>query len=94
MIVQLTCARHEDSHALFSIMILEVAFCALPGEREVNKIINWKTFPGGPVVKTSPSGLDSGPGAKIQQASWSKNQNRKQKQGCNKFNRDLKNGSH
>ena len=46
MIVQLTCARHEDSHALFSIMILGVAFCALPGEREVNKIINWKTFPG------------------------------------------------
>ena len=41
--------RHEDSHAWFSIMILEVAFCALPSEREVNKVnkvnkrINWET---------------------------------------------------
>ena len=32
-------------------------------------------------------------GAKILHASWSKNQN-KQKQYCNKFNKDLKNGPH
>ena len=50
MIVHLTCAshllggeRHEDPHAWFSIMILEVAFCALLSEREVNKRINWET---------------------------------------------------
>ena len=35
-------------------------------------------------------GLDS----KIPHASWPKNQNIKEKQYCNKFNRDLKNGSH
>ena len=50
MIVHLTCAshllggeRHEDPHAWFSIMILEVVFCALLSEREVNKRINWET---------------------------------------------------
>ena len=50
MIVNLTCAshllggeRHEDPHAWFSIMILEVVFCALLSEREVNKRINWET---------------------------------------------------
>ena len=54
-------------------------------------------FPGGPVVKTSPSnaaGTDSipGRGAKILHASKPKNQNIKQKQYCNKFNKDFKNG--
>ena len=49
-------------------------------------------FPGGPVVKTSPSnavgvGLIPGP-------SWPKNQNAKQKQYCNKLSKDFKNGSH
>ena len=56
-------------------------------------------FPGGPVVKTSPSnaggvGLIPGRGAKIPHASWPKNRNIKQKQYCNKFNKDLKNGPH
>ena len=53
-------------------------------------------FPGGPVVKTSPSnavgvGLIPGPEA---QTSWPKKQNAKQKQYCNKFSKDFKNGSH
>ena len=56
-------------------------------------------FPGGPVVKASPSnaggaGSISGQGAKIPHASWPKNQNIKRKQYCNKFNKDFKNGPH
>ena len=54
---------------------------------------------GGPVVKTWPSNagvqvLLPGWRAKIPHASWPKNQNIKQKQYCNKFNKDLKTGSH
>ena len=54
-----------------------------------------RDFPGGPVVKTSPSnagsaGLIPGQGAKILHALRPKNQNIKQKQYCNKFNKDLK----
>ena len=55
-------------------------------------------FPGGPVVKTSPSHagvMDSitGQGAKVPHASPPKIQNiKKQKQCCNKFNKDFKNG--
>ena len=33
-------------------------------------------------------------GAKVSPASWPKNQNRKQKQYCNKFNKDFKSGLH
>ena len=56
-------------------------------------------FPGGPVVGTLPSnagseGLNPGRGAKISHASRPKNQNIKQKQYCNKFNKDFKNGPH
>ena len=54
-------------------------------------------FPGGRVVKTSPSNagdadslLDGG--AQIPHSSQPKNLNRKQKQSCNKFNKDFKNG--
>ena len=52
-------------------------------------------FPGGPVVKTSPSnaggaGSIPGQGAKIPHASWPKNQNIEQKQYYNKFNKDFK----
>ena len=52
-------------------------------------------FPGGPVVGTSPSnaggvGLIPGQGAKIPHASTPKSQNIKQKQYCNKFNKDFK----
>ena len=58
-----------------------------------------RDFPGGPMVKMSPSnagGVDSIPGraAKIPHASQPKNQNIKQKQHCNKFNKDFKNGPH
>ena len=56
-------------------------------------------FPGGPVVKTSTSnaggaGSIPGQGAEIPHASLPKNQNIKQKQYCNKFNKDFKNGPH
>ena len=55
--------------------------------------------PGGPVVKTSPfnaEGVDLilGWGTKIPHALWPKNQNIKQEQYCNKFNKDFKNGSY
>ena len=54
-------------------------------------------FPGSPVVKTSASntggvGLIPGQGAKIPHASWPKKP--KQKQYCNKFNKDFKSGPH
>ena len=56
-------------------------------------------FPGSPVVKTSSSnaggtGSIPGRGAKIPHALRPKNQNIKQKQYCNKFNKDFKNGPH
>ena len=56
-------------------------------------------FPGGPVVEILPSnarsaGLIPGWGAKIPHALQPKNQNMKQKQYCNKFNKDFKNGPH
>ena len=58
-----------------------------------------RDFPGGPVVKPSPFnamgvGLILHQGAKIPHDSQSKNQNIKQKQYCNKFNEDFKNGPH
>ena len=56
-------------------------------------------LPGGPVVKTSPfnagcEGSFPGWGTKIPHASWTKNKYIKQKQYCNKFNKDFKNGPH
>ena len=61
--------------------------------------MTWGDFPGGPVVKTLPSnagdeGSILGQGDKIPYASWPKNQNIKQKQYCNKFNKDFKNSPH
>ena len=61
--------------------------------------MNIGDFPDGPVVKTSPSdagdvGSIPGWGPKISHASWPKNQNIKQKQYCNTFNKDFKNGPH
>ena len=54
-----------------------------------------RDFSGGPVVKTSPSnaggvGSIPGQGAKIPHALQPKNQNMKQKQYCNKFNKNFK----
>ena len=56
-------------------------------------------FPSRPVDKASPSnaggaGLIPGYRAKIPHASWPKNQNIKQKQYCNKFNKGFENGPH
>ena len=63
--------------------------------------IKWgcKDFSGGPVVETSPSIADgvcliAVQGNKIPHAPWPKNQNIKQKQYCNQFNKDFKNGPH
>ena len=52
-------------------------------------------FPGGPVVKASPSnagGMDliPGQGPKIPHILQPKHQNVKEKQYCNKFNKDIK----
>ena len=64
------------------------------------KKVDLGDFPGGPVVKTSPcntgggAGLIPGRGATSPHASWPKNQDKKQKQYCNKFNKDFKNGPH
>ena len=55
-----------------------------------------RDFPGGLVVKTSPSNAGRAGsirdwGAKIPHALWSKNQNIKQKQYCNISDKDFKN---
>ena len=62
------------------------------------KVEPWD-FPGGSMGKTSPfnaggAGSIPGQGTKIPHASWPKNQNRKQEQYGNKFNRDFKNSLH
>ena len=57
-------------------------------------------FPGGAVVESLPAnagggaGLIPGWGAKFPHALQPKNQNIKQKQYCNKFSKDFKNGPH
>ena len=63
------------------------------------KLLAGTYFPGGPGVKTLSSGAEGmgsipGQGAKISHSLQPKNQNIKQKQRCNKFNKDLKNGPH
>ena len=62
------------------------------GERPWN--MEWWDFPDGPVIDTSSPnavfvGLIPGWGAEIPCASGPKNQNIKQKQYCNKFNKDF-----
>ena len=67
---------------------------------QVTRGSSLKLPPGHPwflVVRTSPSGaggVDSTParGPEVLHASWPKNQNVKQKQWCNKFSKDSKNG--
>ena len=61
----------------------------------VNSKSNGGDFPGGSVVKTSNAGSVGsipGQGAKTSHASRPKNQNTKQKQYCNRFNKDFKYG--
>ena len=62
---------------------------------DLSKAVQPRDFPGGPVVKTSPSsagsgGSISGLGVKIPHAPWPKSQNIKQKPCCNKLNEDFK----
>ena len=61
---------------------------------EVSDRLNSWDFPGSPLVKSSPfnagdTGLIPDQRAKIPHESWPKNQNIKQKQYCNKFNKDF-----
>ena len=44
--------------------------------------------------KAGGAALITGWGVKVSHALWPKEQNIKQKQYCNKFNKDFKNGSH
>ena len=58
-----------------------------------------KDFPGGPVFETLLSSAGSvgsipGRGAKTSHVLWPKNQNLKEKEYCNKFNKEFKNGPH
>ena len=58
-----------------------------------------RVLPGSPVVKMSPSnaggmGSNPGQGPKISFGPWPKHQNIKQKQYCNEFNKDFKDGPH
>ena len=68
----------------------------LPGSIDIFFILRLsQDFPDGSVVKTSPSiarraGWITGQGANIPHASQPRNQNIKQKQICNKFNKGLK----
>ena len=60
------------------------------------KNVDWD-FPGGPAIKTSPSNVGSvgsipGRGSKTPHASRPKNWNMNQKQYCNRFSKDFKNG--
>ena len=58
---------------------------------------SYRDFASDPMVKTSPAGgavSIPGLGAKIPHASQAKDQNIKQKQYCNKFNKDFKTGPH
>ena len=62
------------------------------------RLMFWN-FPGGSVVKASPSNAEAmgfipGQGTKIPCALQAKIQNIEQKQYCNKLNKDFKNGSH
>ena len=66
-------------------------------------VANFKTkgrdFPGSPVVKILPFNMGGasstlGWGVKISHVLWPKNIYIKQKQYCNKFNKDFKNGLH
>ena len=77
-------------------------FKPISSSTTVKYLIGW-AFPGSPVVKEGFAfegrqhgfaGRQPGRGAKIPRASWPNDQNIKQKQYCNKFNEDFKNGSH
>ena len=70
--------------------------------RQINRKKSSKSlgdFPGGPMVKTSPSSAGVAGGSLVSKLRshmpcGQKSQNIKQKQHCNKFNKDLKNGPH
>ena len=56
-----------------------------------------RDFPGGPVIKNSPSnagGVGSIPGQRSHMPQGPNTKTKNQNQHCNKFNKDLKNGTH
>ena len=64
--------------------------------RFLKYLFYWHIVEGLPWYTSNAGGTGSipGQGAKIPHASQSKNQNIKQKQYCNEFNKDFKNGPH
>ena len=73
-------------------LLKDVTLPILPLFSCIIKISPCRNFPGGPVVKTLPfnvggTGLIPCQGAKIPYTLWPKNQNIKQKQYCNTFNK-------
>ena len=62
--------------------------------RQGRKIRKYKQWLRLPPSNAGGAALIPGQGAKIPHASRPKNQNIKQKQYCNKFNKDFKNGPH
>ena len=83
--------------ALATLAMDTTTLCRVAQHNTLNFKTNNRDFPGGPVVKTSPSiargeGSIPGRGAKIPCASWPKNQNIKQKQYCKQLysNKEVK----
>ena len=83
---------------MFSVIFMGY-HCSIGKLEKINILKYWIfwDFPGVPVVETLPSsaggvGWIPGRGSRIPHALWPKNQNIKQKQYCNKFNKDFKNG--
>ena len=85
------------STPFYTLMLLFITSCISKLPYEIVFLLSIKKhcdFPGRPVVKTLPSnaggaGSIPGWGVKIPHASWPKTQSIKQKQYCNKFNKDF-----
>ena len=83
----------QDSSCLHLLLFTTLVITS-PHLKIFNLMLGLGTFPGGPGVKTSPfnarsAGSITGWGAKIPYASRPKNQNKKQKESCNKFNKEF-----
>ena len=86
---------HQDAHETNSLpATLSISSFYLEEDISRAIITSPRDFSGCPVVGTSSFNVGdansiSGQGAKISHASWPKNQNIRQKQYCNKFNKDF-----
>ena len=97
LIVMMVTQCCEYTRDYWTLYLRRVSFMVC--ELCLNLKIYCRDFHGCPVVKTSPSstrgvGLIPGWGANTPHALWPKNQNRKQKQCCNTFNKNFKKGPH